>query len=248
MSQNASTAVMQRRHEPKDSLDDFPTPPWATRALIHEVLAKRGLDFSTQSVWEPACNRGYMARPLAESFLNVVTSDIADYGWTGQQGLGDFIGGRFTCPVTGTCVEFERPDWVFTNPPFNKAAEFIHHALTVAREGVAIIVRGAFLEGGERYDQLYSKAMPWIVAQHVERVPMVRGGYDPDASSATAYSWFVWRKDWNEDHYQGTWVPKCRDRYERPTDVNFDLRAGALADFVSKSIADSPLFAHGEGR
>lgn len=33
MSQNCSSAVMQQRSEPRDSLDDFPTPPWATRAL-----------------------------------------------------------------------------------------------------------------------------------------------------------------------------------------------------------------------
>jgi hypothetical protein len=45
----------------------------------------------------------------------------------------------------------------------------------VACEGVAIIIRGAFLEGGERYDDLYSRNMPWIVAQHVERVAMVAG-------------------------------------------------------------------------
>ncbi|MGH8525505.1 MAG: SAM-dependent methyltransferase, partial [Gammaproteobacteria bacterium] len=31
--QNTSHAVMAQRLEPKDSFDDFPTPPWATRAL-----------------------------------------------------------------------------------------------------------------------------------------------------------------------------------------------------------------------
>ena len=34
MKQNTSYAVMAQRAEAKDSLDDFPTPPWATRALI----------------------------------------------------------------------------------------------------------------------------------------------------------------------------------------------------------------------
>jgi hypothetical protein len=32
------------------------------------------------------------------------------------------------------------------------------------------------------------------VAQFVERVPMTKGRWDPDASTATAYSWFVWSK------------------------------------------------------
>ena len=29
MTGNLSSAVRQQRHEPPDSLDDFPTPPWA---------------------------------------------------------------------------------------------------------------------------------------------------------------------------------------------------------------------------
>ena len=37
MSQNRSSAVMQQRSEPHDSLDDFPTPPWATRALCQHL-------------------------------------------------------------------------------------------------------------------------------------------------------------------------------------------------------------------
>ena len=36
--QNTSYAVMAQRIEAQDSLDDFPTPPWATRALIEHVL------------------------------------------------------------------------------------------------------------------------------------------------------------------------------------------------------------------
>ena len=38
MEQNTSHAVMAQRHESLDSLDDFPTPPWATRALLEHVI------------------------------------------------------------------------------------------------------------------------------------------------------------------------------------------------------------------
>ena len=69
--QNTSSAVMAQRVEPPDSLDYFPTPPWATRALIEHVivpdLCPAG-DVYTASVWEPACGEGHMARPLAEYF------------------------------------------------------------------------------------------------------------------------------------------------------------------------------------
>ena len=36
--QNTSHAVMAQRTELKNSLDDFPTPPWAIRALIEHVI------------------------------------------------------------------------------------------------------------------------------------------------------------------------------------------------------------------
>ena len=80
MAQNTSSAVMQQRIEPNDSLDDYPTPSWATRALIEHVLKPEALrqeltinretDLppSWLRVWEPAANRGYMARPLTEYF------------------------------------------------------------------------------------------------------------------------------------------------------------------------------------
>lgn len=66
--QNRSPAVMAQRTESLDSLDDFPTPKWATRALIKEVFG--GESFDGLSCWEPTCGRGYMAATLAEYFLH----------------------------------------------------------------------------------------------------------------------------------------------------------------------------------
>ena len=103
MSQNTSSAVMQQRSEPHDSLDDFPTQPWATRALVEKVLWKTINPFDGDppaifrklQAWEPACNRGHMAKPLKEYFFGVHASDIFDYSdeWDGQ--------GRHTLPSKG---------------------------------------------------------------------------------------------------------------------------------------------------
>ena len=78
--QNTSHAVMAQRLEPLDSLDDFPTPPWATRALC-EHLIEAGQNLARKSVWEPACGQGYMARPLSEYFGAVYASDVHPYGY-----------------------------------------------------------------------------------------------------------------------------------------------------------------------
>jgi hypothetical protein len=65
--QNTSHAVMAQRVEPKDSADDFPTPPWATRALLEHVLRNPG-ELATMTCLEPACGAGHMAKVLKEYF------------------------------------------------------------------------------------------------------------------------------------------------------------------------------------
>src|SRR3954468_11636323 len=110
MPQNTSHAVMAQRAEPLDSLDNFPTPPWATRALC-EQLTRGGLDLSRMSVWEPACGQGYMARPLADYFGRVSASDIHPYGFGDVR---DFL----TCDLGLDLSEEQGVDAIITNPPF----------------------------------------------------------------------------------------------------------------------------------
>lgn len=205
--QNRSTAVMQRRAEPHDSLDDFPTPPWATRALC-EFLAERA-DLWPMTVREPAANRGYMARPLAEYFGRVEPSDIHDYGM--GYDVGDYL---FPAPLVPV-------HWTITNPPFRLAEDFIDRALSTSTKGVAMIVRAAFLEGQGRHERLFSQRPPQTVLQFSERVVMHRGRVTADGSTATAYAWLIWQDKFRA--IGGTdlrWIAPCRDRLERPGDYD----------------------------
>lgn len=204
--QNTSPAVMQQRREAHDSLDDFPTPPWATRALFHHVLFPvfDGFDppaiFSRKSVWEPACNRGYMVRPLEEFFGAVIASDVHNYG--ASYAVADFLM-REQLTAGDPIV-----DWIITNPPFRLAEQFIERASQVAKDGFAVIVRTSFLEGVGRYNNLFRRNPPSIIAQFSERVPMVKGRYDPSASTATSYAWLVWIDGEPETRF--VWIPPCR--------------------------------------
>jgi hypothetical protein len=207
---------MQQRAEPHDSLDFFPTPPWATRALC-EWLAKRVVAYRTaidQSVWEPACGDGHMARPLGEYFSKVIASDVHPYGY------GELL--DFLFPFSD---ESPAPDWIITNPPFRLGKEFALKALGLARIGVALLVRTAFLEGGERHRELFAPHLPFAILQFCERVPMVKGRYDPLASTATSYCWIVWLT--HATRPPGTastafdWLPPCRARLERDVDREF---------------------------
>lgn len=157
-----------------------------------------------------------MARPLAEYFFSVHASDVHDYSgaFKEQDRLCDFLFPRSEPPH----IAANGVDWIITNPPFRLAAEFVHRAIGIARQGVAVLVRTAFLEGMERHRSLFSQHKPWGVMQFVERVPMVRGRIDEGASSATAYCWIVWRLDVHVNHTALFWISPCRDRLERKGD------------------------------
>jgi len=209
------TAVMQRRHEPPTSLDFLPTPPWAVRAFTGE-LAALGPDLRAMRCWEPACGEGSMVRALAERFGAVVGSDVHDYRCPEQRAVCDFL-----IPWDRPSVDFADPDWIITNPPFRLAEAFVLQALTEARRGVAMLVRSAFLESGERFRTLFTPHPPAAVFQFVERVPIFRGRLDPNGSSATAYSWVVWLVGAPAPVRPGTslfWIPPCRAALERPDD------------------------------
>ena len=221
--QNISHAVMSQRVEPIDSRDDFPTPPWATRALIEHVLPEVN---KSMTCLEPACGAGHMSKVLEEYFDEVNSSDIYNYGYGAER---DFLAWQKTVPNN-------QYDWVITNPPFKLAEEFIVAALDIAREGVAILARTVFLESVGRYNRLFSERPPAKFAQFVERVPMVKGRLDAKASTATGYSWFVWEKKMS-DSPELIWIPPCRRTLEREGDYELPERAvsrGAFAKSDSK--------------
>jgi len=205
MSQNTSSAVMQQRQEARDALDDFPTPPWATRALLERLGHLGGL-----TCREPAANRGHMVRPLREVFGQVDAFDVHDYG--AGFAVRDYLGWD---PV-------DVVDWTITNPPFRLAEQFIGQALNTSRRGVAVIVRSAFLEGVARHDRLFSVQPPTHVLQFAERVVMHRGRLAPEGSTATAYCWLVWRRGVAEGPTRLEWIAPCRKRLERPGDYPSD--------------------------
>lgn len=199
---------MAQRIEPPDSLDDFPTPPWATRALIEHVIGRGGRSFASRTCLEPACGLGHMAKVLAEYFGKVSASDIHDYGYGERR---DFLTGPFA---------LEAWDWIITNPPFRLAEEFVLRSLEIAREGLAILARTVFIESVGRYESLFKLRPPAIYAQFSERVPMLRGRLEKSATTATSYCWLVWEKAERLEHPKLIWIPPCRKRLEREHDYD----------------------------
>jgi hypothetical protein len=192
-------SVMAQRREPPNSLDFFPTPPWATRALMRHVLPAVLNGFHVCSAWDPACGEGHMAEVLREDVAIVKASDVFDYGR--GYAVADFLD-EGTVMIPGV-------DLIATNPPFNVAIDFVERALAQTPV-VAMLLRLVWLEGEDRYERLFRDRPPAVFAPSVERVAMLRGRWEPAASSATAYAWFVWVQD--VVPRAPLWIPPGRKR------------------------------------
>jgi hypothetical protein len=190
------TAVMNQRVEAADSLDDFPTPPWATRALAE--IAMVGMN-KGQTVLEPAAGRGLMSEVLKEYWRVVESRDIADYGYPLAM-ISDY--------TEETSPTFRWYDWVITNPPFgDNFVPFWQRAMEDAATGVAFFLRGNLTEGIERYQEVFRDNPPTRIAYFSERVPLQKHSWAPKASTATAYAWFIWDKDAPHGQTGVLWIP-----------------------------------------
>lgn len=216
-----SRAVVERRIAPRDGLDYFPTPPWATRALV-EHLTRRGELLPAATIWEPAAGGGHMAEVLRET-NPVSASDIFDYG-VGYS-VGSFISWPIGVPWQDPMAPPwpDGPDWIISNPPFRAAPEFIERAVALANVGVAFLTRTTFLEGGDRFHRLFSgdALRPSRVLQFAGRVPMQAGRWNPAGKTATSYAWIIWlRQRELLFHSEFAWIdPDARKRLTRPDDV-----------------------------
>ncbi|SMD12996.1 hypothetical protein SAMN06295998_1454 [Primorskyibacter flagellatus] len=215
---------MAQRSEAKDSLDNFPTPPWATRALVEHIIERGNERFlRSMSCLEPACGAGHMAKTLSEYFGSVIASDIFPYGYGSVENFLD------------RDEASETFDWVITNPPFKFAEDFINKSLRISTRGVAMLVRTVFIESVGRYDRIFSKNPPQKFAQFSERVPMVKGRLDKKASTATGYSWIVWEKNISPEP-RLLWVPPCRKSLERDEDYVEALSSGPFSERYEASL------------
>lgn len=154
--------------------DFFPTPAWATYALIDNE-SFRG------EIWESACGDGAMSSVLTSTGQAIRSSDLYDRGY-GDSGV-DFL---------GTSIRSEN---IVTNPPYNAAEGFVRTGLSAAGRKFALLLRLAFLEGASRQRSIFSVAPPSRVWVFSERITFYPAGAEIKGSGTTAYAWFVWDKD-----------------------------------------------------
>ncbi len=164
----------QKRIADLGGADFYPTPAWATHALVDN-------EPFLGDIWECACGDGAMSSVLSGTGQNVVSSDLYDRGF-GEVGI-DF---RSTD---------RRSANIITNPPYNAAEDFVHTAVDAAENKFAFLLRLAFLEGVKRQSSIFKKVPPSRVWVFSERITFYPSGAERKGSGTTAYAWFVWDKE-----------------------------------------------------
>jgi len=184
-----------KRFADLDGPDFFPTPAWATHALLES-------ERFAGEIWECACGNGAMSRVLQTTGLPVLSSDLYERGY-GESGH-DFL--------TST----RSAQNIVTNPPYNAAEAFVRAGLERSRRKLALLLRLAFLEGAHRARTLFARTPPSRVWVFAERITFYPAGAAVKGSGTTAYAWFVW----DHDAPSGTelkWLPPgIKARYPRP--------------------------------
>ena len=154
--------------------DFFPTPAWATHALIDNERFEG-------EIWESACGNGAMSEVLALTRQPVTSTDLYARGY-GEGGI-DFLRSN------------RRAANIVTNPPYNAAEGFVEAGLRKADRKFALLLRLAFLEGANRQRTIFTDAPPSRVWVFSERITFYPAGAVQKGSGTTAYAWFVWDKD-----------------------------------------------------
>ena len=171
---NGSFKPTVKRNADIDGPDFFPTPAWATYALIDNEKFEG-------NIWECACGDGAMSKVLEKTNQNVFSSDLYNRGY-----------GEYGHDFTSSDRAFDN---IITNPPYNSAEEFVKIGTRNSRNKFALLLRLAFLEGSNREKTIFSKIPPSRVWVFSERITFYPKGVKKAGSGTTAYAWFVWDKN-----------------------------------------------------
>lgn len=167
--------------------DYYATDPVAAEMLLDIV----DIDKNTP-IWECSSGEDHLANVFRKHGYNVRTSDIVKRTETTEE--LDFLSNDIK-------------EWngnIITNPPYNKAKEFIEKGLSIVPDGMKVIMflKIQFLEGKAR-KELFKKYPPkevWVSSSRImcakngDFETMIEGG-----GSAVAYAWYIFEKGYKGD-------------------------------------------------
>lgn len=164
---NFGVALTNASASDRNAVDFYPTPNDVTRALLASWPI-------SGVVWECACGTGAMAESLKSSGLEVIATDLNDFGY-GTNNV-NFL------------TEARESDWIITNPPFSLASQFIEKAVSLHRP-FAFLLKSQFWHALKRY-KLFMKHQPEAVLPLTWRPDFLNGA--KGGSPTMDCIWTVW--------------------------------------------------------
>lgn len=177
--------------EKEREVDDY----YATDPVAIDLLLLK--EKPAQKIWECACGEGHLSHRLMQYGYSVKSTDIRHRGFE-TAGVQDFL----------IADKPEERDFdIITNPPYKFAKQFVLKSLDLLDEGhrCYMLLKLTFLEGIDRYRELFSKFPPKTVYCFPKRVMCAKNGdfegMKAGGGSAVAYAWFVWEKGYTGKSY-----------------------------------------------
>ena len=182
---------LKPRQAARRARDAYFTPGWAVRAFL-PVL--RPILVRARLVVEPSAGRGDIVVELLAAFptARIVAVDIHA---PSLRLLRDRCPGVTTLVHDWLALDFSRagmrPDVIVGNPPYNRAPEFVSHALAQLAPGgcVAVLLRLNWLASRSRAD--FHRAHPADVHVLGHRPSFT----DDGRTDGQEYAWFVFWRD-----------------------------------------------------
>ena len=150
----------------RDKHDRYETPDYVTEDLLEHVSL-------SQSVLEPSCGTGKVARVMKRHGLRVTAVDLEETGH-------DFLKRK----------RIWKGDMV-TNPPYHIVGDFVENALKVTDGKVCLLLRHGFLWSDGR-KELFETNPPSLVLIMPNRIRFIQRDGTPISGQGHDHLWVVW--------------------------------------------------------
>lgn len=161
----------------------YQTQVWPVEAIID-------LEGFIGTIWEPACGNGAISEVFRKKGYSVYSTDIMDHGY-GVPNV-DFLQNN---SLFG--LHHAIHDNIITNPPTDKAIDFVKMAKMYSKHKVALLLKTTFLETVDRRILFKDKEFPFKkMYQFVRRLNFYNEDEDVKNKNngMVSYAWFIWER------------------------------------------------------
>lgn len=183
-----------KNHKERAALDYYSTPI----EEVENILSTMNLNLDHTTILEPCCGGGHMVQGIS-NYCSKYDSKLWKLYATDIQNRKSIL--KDTDYKAGADYDFlsdDYPycrdiDYIIMNPPYSVIEPFVMKSLGIAEKGVLMLGRLQFLEGQNRYENIFRNFPPTDVYVYVDRICCYKNGDTTiKQPSAQAYAWFYW--------------------------------------------------------